>query len=187
MRKSNSTFSTFSCRIVELPVIPGFSRVRSPLRPLFSILHDFDLVFNHGRTKKLGGSVAGLTAPSGAAFFVLAPVEICRVNRFFFLLDFPLVVTAPLFLYLKYSKKGGRGSKAVLHKKPREKICAQLLWEASRCRGEVQAGGSGKNGASAKSKACSRWTAGFARSAMRLGRLAGDHRSMLPLSLPLMT
>ena len=91
MRKSNSTFSTFSCRIVELPVIPGFSRVRSPLRPLFSILHDFDLVFNHGRTKKLGGSVAGLTAPSGAAFFVLAPVEICRVNRFFFLLDFPLV------------------------------------------------------------------------------------------------
>lgn len=79
------------CRIVELPVIPGFSRVRSPLRPLFSILHDFDLVFNHGRTKKLGGSVAGLTAPSGAAFFVLAPVEICRVNRFFFLLDFPLV------------------------------------------------------------------------------------------------
>ena len=38
---------------------------------------DFDLVFNHGRAKKLGGSVAGFTAPSGAAFFVLAPVEIC--------------------------------------------------------------------------------------------------------------
>ena len=92
MRKSNSTFSTFSCRIVELPVIPGFSRVRSPLRPLFSILHDFDLVFNHGRTKKLGGSVAGLTAPSGAAFFVLAPVEICRIDRVFFLLDLPLVL-----------------------------------------------------------------------------------------------
>ncbi len=36
--------------------------------------------------------MAGLTAPGGAAFFVLAPVEICRVDRCFFLLDNPLVL-----------------------------------------------------------------------------------------------
>lgn len=37
----------------------------------------FDLVFNHGRAKKSGGSVAGFTALGGAAFTVVAPVEVC--------------------------------------------------------------------------------------------------------------
>lgn len=73
------------------PYFLGFRGGSGRFGPTEAKGQHFDLVFNHSRAKKLGGSVAGLTAPSGAAFFVLAPVEICRVNRFFFLLDFPLV------------------------------------------------------------------------------------------------
>lgn len=60
-----------------MPVFPGFSGGSGRFGPTEAKGQYFDLVFNHGRTKKLGGSVAGLTALGGAAFTVVAPVEVC--------------------------------------------------------------------------------------------------------------
>ena len=87
-----------------------------------------DLVFNHSRAKKSGGSVAGFTALGRAAFFVVALVEICPEDRLFF-----PVAEARVFevrqvkdlLFCLLGQKPEHGDEVGFHRRQRDAVAAR--------------------------------------------------------------